>query len=376
MPRSASIANGRILHPTYRWAYLKIRNGSYHAVVHDVARSTGIRADGSARAKQDALKVLDQRLREYLNQDTTAPRSTPSAVELSVAAEEFLTFKAQHIAPRSLRMYYSLFVTYFNGSEFILTDTDAIRRHIILRTSELGYGEATTNGYMKKLQAFFRYCIDAGYCSRSPIVKDMIPRVKIAAPQIFTWDELDAVYNYLRTGSNYLRWKLEREENIRFMQFLSLSAVRPSEAIKLKLSDVTSTTIRIDGKRSRYDKPKIRYIVFDLIPQLQDIVTAQISVRNGKDKLWSWQNNYHKPSSNFRDALTALGILNGRSIYDLRKTALNYWEKTLLLPKDVRNIMAGHSDAVHGHYYQEPSSAESEKIIRHLAQLSSVKRPE
>ncbi|HVJ27649.1 MAG TPA: hypothetical protein VM493_08890, partial [Vicinamibacterales bacterium] len=67
-----------------------------------------------------------------------------------------------------------------------------------------------------------------------------------------------------------------------------------------------------------------------------------------------------------REAKAALGMNDDRMLHELRKSALNWWEKSLFLPETVIDDMGGNTDRVRDqHYRTAPTAADLEARVAH-----------
>jgi integrase len=349
MPRTADPSK-RIMHPSYRWAWLFVRGDVYYTSIHSQQiKSTGIVV--SKKNLKQALDILDKRLREYQNPELKDKPKVPTITE---AVKEFIATRHGKVAPRTIAQYLGIYEQYL-PFELDANDTNAIRSAIVEKLAASKVNSTTKNGHMKKLRALFAYCVEVGLCEKNPVAKSMVPGIVKAEVKAFTQQEIDAIIKQLRSGGSYTKHPREREELILLIRLLATTGMRIAEALKLTKDDLLPDGIRIDGKRESFNKPKIRYFPFALIPEVRSICEElkAFSPSNPSSKLFTWQNRTN-PADNLKQAMIALGIdHNRKSMHSLRKTALNRWEKELGLPAEIRNMLAGHTSAVKSNYYRE-----------------------
>lgn len=346
MPRTADPSK-RIMHPSYRWAWLFVRGDVYYTSIHSQQiKSTGIIAN--KKNLKLAHDMLDKRLREYLNPELKELKKSPTVAD---AVKEFIATRHGKVAPRTIAQYIGIFEQYLSFEQDV-SDTDSIRSAIVQHLAASSANATTKNWHAKKLRALFSYCVDVGLCEKNPIARSMVPSVVKAEPKPFTQQELDAIITQLRSGASHERYKREREELILLIRLLATTGMRIAEALKLTKADLLPAGIRIDGKRVSFNKSKIRYFPFALIPEVESICN-ELRTFNPGPKVFRWANRTN-PADNMRQAMLALGMdAERKSLHSLRKTALNRWEKELGLPAEIRNMLAGHTSDMKSHYYRE-----------------------
>lgn len=361
MPRTADPTK-RIMHPSYRWAWLFVRGDVYYTSIHsqkEHIRSTGILV--SKKNLKLALDVLDKRLREYLNPEL---KLQDSKMTVADAVKEYLATRHGKVAPRTIRQYLAIFMLYV-PTELEVSDTNAIRSVVVERLAASKCNSITKNGHMKKVRSLFSYCVEVGLCEKNPIAKTMVPQLIKAEPKAFTQQEIEAIITKLQSGSSYEKHRKERDELVLLIRLLAATGMRIAEALKLTKSDILEDGIRIDGKREKFNQPRIRYFPFALIPEVKT-VCDKLRTFNPGERVFTWVNRAN-PADNMRQAMLALGMdAERKSLHSLRKTALNRWEKELGLPEEIRNLLAGHTSAVKSNYYREHTLEDTISTIKGL----------
>ena len=382
MARRANPDNGRIPHPDYPYAYLKIRHDHYHTVVHDKPKSTGILAQTgnhkkNERALREAMLLLDTRVREYqlakqhpelLTAKYEANNTNRQVIDL---VKEYLKIRRnlKSVSDDTIRHHVSTYRTYLSV-KLSITQTHELRQHIVERTASTNHKESTTKKNYQRLASFFDWCIKAGYCKDNPM--DAIPKVYVPTPPeiVFpTFQELNQVIEHYRSGPNYIRYRNEREDNIRFWRFLAITGIRIGEAIKLRVEDFTVDGFRIDGKRKRHNEKKERWFLFDMIPGSRDLANECLQHALPNGNLWPW-NNPQKPASNWRDCIRTLEMNEAYTPHSLRRLAKWWWEVELGIPPHLCNMLAGHSLAVRRSYHR---TANLDDLKRYLRNDSNVR---
>lgn len=359
MPRTADPTK-RIMHPSYRWAWLFVRGDVYYTSIHSQAiKTTGILV--SKKNLKLALDVLDKRLREYLNPELKAKHKLPTVEE---AVKEFIATRHGKVAPRTIGQYIGIFQQYL-PPDLNVSDTDAIRSVVVQHLAASKCNSITKNGHMKKIRSLFSYCVEVGLCEKNPIAKTMVPQLMRAEPKVFTQQEISIIIKKLQTGNSYERHPKERDELVLLIRLLATTGMRVGEALKLRKVDLLEDGIRIDGKRERFNKPRIRYFPFALIPEVKAICD-ELRMLNPGERVFTWVNRAN-PADNMRQAMLSLGMdAERKSLHSLRKTALNRWEKELGLPEEIRNLLAGHTSAVKSNYYREHTLEDTISTIKGL----------
>lgn len=376
MARRIDPDSDRIPHPDIQYAYLKVRNGMWHGVYRDNAQTTHLKA--SKKNIIQAMDRLTKRIEAILEgKEYVSPiHAQVNRKKISDVLSEYLRIHANRVSNETIQRYIQIYQKYLVEDLFV-DETDKIRDMILSVKEQKKQHTNTQSHDLTILNAVFKHAVEAGYCTRSPIMTAMIPTKVKSDIELISFEEIETIFSHLRSGKNYERYKVEREENIRFYRMLMISAMRPGEAIKMKVSDLEKDGYRIDGKRSNAAIPNIRYFPKKLFPELDEVIDEQkhYSAKKKLDKLWSWV-HYQKPGSNLKDAIRACQLNDNYNLYSFRKFALNKWEKELLIPEEVRLMLAGHSKAVKGHYFTKPNAAETKKIIEGFLHPTSGIRQE
>lgn len=375
MARRADPDKGRIPHPDEVYAYLKERDGMWHGVYRDSSRSTHLKA--TKKNIVEAMGVLTDRIAAIKRGEADIKyEPTKKQKKLSDLIHEYARIHFKKIAERTKTVYLQIYKKYF-VEDYYIHEVDLIRNMILTVVEQKKQEVNTVNHDLTTLNALFKHAVECGYCTVSPILTSMIPQREKGDIVLITELELEIIYKFLRNGKHYKRFPEEREQNIRFFRMLSLSAMRPGEAIKMTVNDIEEHGYRIDGKRSKSTVPRIRYFPKHFFTELDEVFEEQknYSIKNNLPKLWSW-NHYQKPGGNFRDVVRACNLKEDFNLYSLRKYALNRWEKELLIPEEVRLMLAGHGKSVKAHYFTQPNGAETSKIVEDFMRRTSGIRQE
>jgi integrase len=313
------------------------RNGTWYAVCHDKRRSTGYLA--TKNNIQDALRVLERFVVE-----TTDP-SANKALTVHEALQEFVDTKGDNVTTEHLATY-ALAVAALLPDKVAIEDARGIREQISVQRRKTHLNASSVRAYLQRLNTFFEWCIRADYCTMNPIRAVETPILPPPEPVAPTQDELNRIYDYLNRSSAL--HQQSRYHYILSFKFLALSGLRISEYMSLTHDCISESGIKVDGKRKRKNIPRYRYVAFALVPQLQDIC-AELSAKKLPGGLLA-----HRNHSMYRSVLARACIacdLQHFSPHDLRRAALQHWERKLHLPPHVVALMAGHSLSVRGHYH-------------------------
>lgn len=294
------------------------------------------------------MEILTARIEE---RQTGIPHVQQTVPDTQTALNEFMQTKERSVSAVTTKAYIRVFKRYL-ATPYLLSDTQGIRRNILNLVSESGLSNTTVHKHLQRLSEYFDYCISAGLCSINPLASVKKPAVDVIEPIMPTTDEVKAILEYFRSGRWFQRYPYEREMNALLVEFLSITAVRPGEALRLSSADISKDGLKIDGKRKRFNQPRVRYIPFDAIAGSRE-VTERVILQSKGERLFPWSNT-QKPASNFRSAVLSLGLNPEYQLYSLRAYAKNWWEKELGISFDVSNLLAGHSFAVRRNYVKQP----------------------
>lgn len=358
MPRTVQPSKTRFPHPDYLNAYLFERDGVWHTSVNHKRRTTGLSSKRSNVGK--GMEILTERIHEY-ESGKSGKQVVTEATTTQTALREFLQTKKRVVRADTLAAYIRVFERYLS-KPFFLTDTQNIRRDILDTVAAAGLSNGTIHKHLQRLSEYFNYCVAAGFCTTNPLAAIKKPTPSIGELAIPTTDEVEAILQYYRSGQWYKRYPHERESNALLVEFMALTAIRPGEALRLTRNDVNEDGLRIDGKRKRFDEPKVRYIPFGAIPGSMEL-TKRVLDHSKSEKLFPWGST-QKPASNFRMAVTALNMNAEYQLYSLRAYAKNRWEKELGISFDLSNLLAGHSFAVRRNYVKQPDMDAMKKYSR------------
>ena len=342
MAKFATSKAGNILHPTLVTGYLRERNGVWYCSYRNNLRSTGIRAGKDTITA--AMQFLE-RFAETINSPEKARRT------LEDVLPEYLSQIKGNVSLRQYKAVVKMLFAYMPYSHDI-TDYAAIRAMIIARRIEQEHAASTYNKAVAMVAAFFKWAIGGGYCAVNPcdaILRQPLPPPRNTAP---TAAEITAICDCLLSGFWYSRYPAEREHVVAGIRLLATSGLRIMEMLKLTDKDVLPDGLRIDGKRSRHDAPRVRYLPYALIPTLQE----QVDALNKGGKLFRY--NTRNVIARMMDNTTQKLGLPHYSPHDLRRYAVRRWEREFNYPPHIVNLLAGHSFAVRQSYHNAPTAAE------------------
>lgn len=372
-------------HPHFKYAYCIERGGTVYTVIHSGPPLAIKGIKFTAANKDIAMEVLTNRYYEY--------QKTVFGVDIKEIKEEMTLysvikeFSQYHFTKFSKGTIYS-YITAFNSylpNDYPITQISDIRNMIDEQLKTLKHHPNTQLKYLSKLNQLFQYCLDQEYITRNPIITPMKPEPVAPTVKYFARDEINSIVKYFNNYANkeFANGSLKNNAIIKvetnykqmalLVEFLSYSGLRISEALNLwwnhedapvikndtlnRKSIITDSSIIVDGKRTIHTKPRVREFPLHLVPTLFSVIENLKSFQDvNENKVFKWK-IASKVEGMLREAITDLGLEEGRSCHSLRKTALNYWEKELGIPSAISKYMAGHSEATREKFYSyEPSA--------------------
>jgi integrase/recombinase XerD len=159
-------------------------------------------------------------------------------MNLKSAVKEFITAKKiENLSPKTIQIYESMLeeLVEFLGSisveEFSASDVRNFLQYQRERDGQFGkLSDATIHKYYAVTRTFSRWLTDQDYKEKSPTDKVNPPRVEDKLPEAMSDDEVDRLFNYLRSFSS------DRIQIV-FEFFLDTGA-RLAEVVGLDLKDV------------------------------------------------------------------------------------------------------------------------------------------
>lgn len=317
------------VHPNYKQGFISPRNGiAYINVMYRkerVYQSTGLKYVPSN--KRLALKLLENKIIEVLTGETITAGTVNELFEL------FISSHKRNITAETLRKYKYAFKSFIK-KDFNLDNIQQIRNHIRENLNNSNLSNNTKSKLLSLLKVIFDYAVNNEIIEKSPLLKDMFPKVKIAKITPFTESEIKAI----------LSKAIERNINIyNLVYFISISGLRIKEALQVYKKDVFNDYLLVNGKGSR-----LRKIPFESFPELGEFLKREIKT---KDKLFPWHNDDY-PHRLLASILLDLGI-NKKGFHSIRK----YFENKLIF-KYKKNAVAvaqilGHTVAIQQKHYIE-----------------------
>ncbi len=375
-------------HPHLKYAFCIERYGNVYTVIHGASPVAIKGLKWTPANKEIALEVLTNRYNEYGENNSSEITNTKTIAEKNLH-DTVVEFSKLHFPKWSLPTRHSYNVAFHSylPDNYLLSDIDTIRNMINTQIKKLGHHPNTQLKYLSKLNTFFKYCIDQEYITRNPVINPMKPEPVPPVIKVFSREEVEQIIHYMANYSamkfkdsrSEYRASIKYETNLKqlalMVEFVSYSGLRISEALKLwwdvpeaplilndvhkRKSVITEKSIIIDGKRSTHKTPRIREFPLSLVPELFPIIEKLKEFKEAnKGKVFRW-NYSSKIEIMLRDVVAELKLEGDRSFHILRKTALNYWEKSLGIPANISKYMAGHSAATREKFYStEPSADE------------------
>lgn len=315
--------------------------------------------------KKDALKILDERLRDFKRKLYEIKNPVSKKTGLLDAITLFATLTFPGLSPHTVFHYKKAFEHYLPGTNVEMT-VEKLRSHIEKQIIEhAAHSPNTRRKHLAQVSKLMDFCVERDYLAKNPVLKSMKPKTRYKEVIPFKQSELQLIYDAISASANIKGQRSffrEKHQLRLYIKFMSLTGCRATEAITLRWSDVSDDAIRIDGKRNRIDEPKVRHFPIDIVPGVRELLKElrQYSEIN-EGKLFPWEYT-EDPRRRFRKVLIDLELYNvhgqTRSIHELRKTATNWWEKTLGIPADICAIIGGHDIATRQSTYNKKPSAQ------------------
>lgn len=361
-------------HPYYRYAYIIERRGLCHTII-DGGNPRVIKGlKFHPNNKNKAIRELDYRLQQY--QRDKAPKEAPKSV--LPAIEEFISIILKEHSEATISRYIMAYKKMI-PEDLPLDDPLLIGAEI--KKNYMALNQAGTRGreIMLKVRRLLDYCFNQGYIQRNPVTKEMIPRVPSPSKNVYTADELERLLEVIPRLQGHKRIDLNHFRQ--FIQFISLSGLRRLEVLKLywdydaapyisqcnqKSLIIMPDKIIIDGKRSKYDVPRIRELPIELVPGLLELLNEIYEYKDAnKGKVFKWGLRIDHLAYLLGEANRAAGIDPEKKFHALRNYAVNYWEKELNYPPHICSYMAGHGIGVREkHYSHTPTANELKRMVR------------
>lgn len=296
-------------------------------------------------------------------------------VQISSAIQQFCRLQKDRCSKHTLQHYINAF-RYYIPHDMNCNDYTKIRDMVIEQIQVRKHSESTQNKALSFVRKLFDFSIEQGYCTKNPITKSLIPPKRTRKQtSIFSSSEIDSICTSILDVKKVLRSRdilQEKELLVLYVRFLQHSGCRCEEALKVTFEDITSETIRIDGKRVYFNTPKVRLLPFALLPELCETLSAirEHFTKYNKEqtgKLFSWIST-ETPRYYFREAQKALNIYEPqkRSFHEIRKTFV-FRLQMQGLPDRVRNYILGHTKDIEQKNYTK--EYEVSEIVQ-LAQLT------
>lgn len=375
-PRSAQRITG-----TYSIGYAVNRDGVIYTHVGTDRRTTYLRWDKANFT--EARRILDMRCKEYLDQGGPA-NPVPS---LSGAFTKYATAMfgdMSRSARRDIRQACSKFLV-----DDIAMDYNALADMIVERNAALQETHAvnTRRKMLQRVQAFFSYAIERGWLLRNPVGAVKIPTEERKVVDVYSPFEVDAIVSWHDANPPVDgRPEQFRKQTAwlyaRYFELLSLTALRPSEALALKVSDVTERAFRIEGKRAPgVAEVRVRWFPLVLPTDGDDtrretidawlervrVIIAELTARApDSGELFPWRNSQTMNNALQRAKQRATDPTgkpvfqadDGRTVKTFRETAIWYWTNYLGIDRETRVGLAGHTKDVAINYYEKERTAD------------------
>jgi integrase len=368
------------------------RNGRCRLRLGDVAISLDLEFTEVNRKK--ALRILkqhqdrrrDERVAARLGLALPAPPQVRQQITVFNLITEFERVHYAAFTPSNIQNYESAFAWAFERD--LVLDYETVYQSLVGRITEHAIAHSTLERYFKRIKKLMRFACGRTYIDRNPCdtIQDAgllkrNPR-DVRRPVILTYtpEEVDLLVEHL----------LQHAESADYgwlVRFLSQAAPRIEEALFITWDQITDDTITVIGKGHLQtlkvidaeggdrDNLPCRTIAINLLPGLAETIAHLRAIelptsirhhrRGGPNYVFRWK----EPSrirKYMREAKAALGMNDDRMLHELRKSALNWWEKSLFLPETVIDDMGGNTDRVRDqHYRTAPTAADLEARVAH-----------
>lgn len=203
------------------------RNGVVYTSVKGDRKSTNLKWKQANR--QFALRIAEDRYRQLYSSDKTV-------ADLKELYEELYISKLK--PKRKKNVLYAL--NTFLSKNFTLSDSVAIREHIIKVKSESHYSNNTLAMYIGTVHHFFELGVEYEYLDKNPIKKSLIPKVVTVKTGFLSDNEVDAILD-----------AIDGEELYRVVKLITLTGMRINEVLSIKEEDILKDHLVIHGKGSK-----------------------------------------------------------------------------------------------------------------------------
>lgn len=344
--------------------YAEVIDGHWHTRIDGVRKSTFLKDDP---ANDDRVRTileersLDHAMRRLGRAPVEAPREIVTIFELR---DEYKQVRGSDIPANSLVIFDQMFREYFPAN--IEVTYEVVYWHLVEALKRSTMQQSTRRKRLQQLRKMLRFAIERGYLEKNPVDTIGIPKLpKKAENKIYSHQEVDAIIAHFFAREDMRQYAL-------LFRFLSLSAMRIGEALKLRWSDVDETSIRIDGKGER--RRNFPLAVFPAVRACLDDLRQFANANRGYVFRWRYAS---QPQWHLKRAKMRLGVPvdDGRSIHTFRATAEHWMKTEMLIPAETVCKLAGHSLAIHMRdYHATPSADELADEVRSHVRIRLPKR--
>lgn len=357
----------------YPNAFVYERDGKCYTYINGVRKVIkGLSYIPSNRER--AMQILVERIGGFYG-------SSADDFTVYSAFEEFAKSYFQRIG-KPTQTAYIIAMKKLLPDDMLLEDVRLIKANILNNMQNSNLSQNTQLMYLHRLNRFFKYCVVNEYITSNPIDRIIKPQMSSNEIEMYSREEVNLIIDYLndkpvrfspyKSSSNY---EVNYKEIALIVEFISYSGTRINETLNIykeynsapfinnskQKSVIYDTHIVIDGKRTAFNKPKIRELPFALIPKLRDVTIRCIDFSPNNPRLFG--DIKFVLYNQLKLVNKALGINENLSIHSLRKTAIHHWEKELNIRPDISAFMAGHSVAMKfKHYANVPTANELLKM--------------
>lgn len=351
MPRYANTSEERWLHPSYRKAYcFKYKaNGMCYTSVNSKRQATGY--EFLLKNRKICMQILENRLMKEFNKD--APVHNVRFVK-----DLIIQFHRDHVQRLDIktRSCYKAVYKQFLNVDIPVTDSNAIRTHVINVKNSLNVANNTIWKRMQRVRKIFEYGVELEWLEKNPIPKALIPVYEKKGVVISTKEQIHLIIDYFNNT--------ELPIMALMVEFAYETALRIQEIINIEWTDISNNVLNVKGKGGIP-----RQIPLRSFPRCIAIFNVLKSMNLPKPFPWQSQQN---PARYLRKAASHLKGLYPEMDWEIgfhiiRKTTINQW-RNAGVPVEVRNLISGHSrDVEKGYYLSTPELEYLEKELKILS---------
>ena len=334
----------------YNIGYCYERYGIVYTRIKNKRRTTILTWRNDSETKDKALKILDERMKEFLFPEIKRQEVQNPTLTVHDVIKRYNEIKGNQFTKDVKQLYNRSFKYYF--TENIKMNYDDIFNHIVLMNNKNIIALTTRIKYLQYLQTFFDFCVKQQYIKENPIKVIGIPKKpKKTEQQIIEPEDMDTILKHLRSNEKLVEYAI-------LFEFLYLTAIRIGESLKLTYNEsINEEYIKIFGKGSIW-----RQFPLKPFPRIKELIEESKKYsKNGKLFRWNFNN---KPELIFKKALKDLNLNPKATVHTLRASAEYRWVNVVGISYDIIVELSGHSFAmIEKHYRRKPNAKELTDLI-------------